>query len=257
MVKVKPKGTPAPGTEAAEKAKKAPAKKAAAKKAPAKNAGDLSRAAMADEPKEGDRQRDDKSGVDMVFHNGKWVPAAGQTWGGGPMTSEQASEPDKAPAGGWGTAADADREIDTSQVEAGAADDAPPAGEQGTIGWDLLSGREQIVDEEGEDASEAGKVAQSRRRTAQQSAPPAEGGQGHNLTAISKDLVAVVERAERVMEEIGTLKDDLKEIMAEAKQKGYSTAILREAIRRRAMDADKRKEHDDMLALYEEALRGK
>lgn len=76
------------------------------------------------------------------------------------------------------------------------------------------------------------------------------------LTNMTSDLVAGVERLERLNEEISALKDDAKEIIGELKSKGYSPPIIRKAIRRRAMDPDKRNSDDSMLAQYEEALRG-
>lgn len=85
---------------------------------------------------------------------------------------------------------------------------------------------------------------------------PADDGLGAvNLTNLKGDLVNGVERIERVMEEIGALKEDAKEIFGELKSRGYSTSIIRKVIARRAMDPDKRKEQDALLDLYEEALR--
>jgi len=170
-----------------------------------------------------------------------------------PMTSGEASQPDKAPAGGWGSAAEVDTEEDR-----GKAGDQNDDQQGGTIGWGL-DGQQQMVDEEGKDASEAGKVAEASKAKGpriRKNNPDAEEDRGVNLTGMAKDLVSVVERVERIAEERAQLGDDIKEVLAEAKSKGYSTAIIREAIRRRAMDPDKRKEHDDMLSLYEEALRG-
>lgn len=163
-----------------------------------------------------------------------------------PMTSSEASQPDKTPAGGWGSAA------------GGKAGDQNDDQQGGTIGWGL-DGKTQIVDEEGKDASEAAKVAEANKPKGpriRKNKAESEDDRGVNLTGMAKDLVSVVERVERIAEERAQLGDDIKEVLAEAKSKGYSTAIIREAIRRRAMDPDKRKEHDDMLSLYEEALRG-
>lgn len=250
---------------------KAAPKKPAVKRAPAKDAGNATREALKDDPppmtseqaaqpdkapaggwgedtvgtpKEGDRRHDEAAGIDVVYRGGRWVPAAGQSWFGdgasdGPLTDEPIVHDDQ---------------VNVDQVEAGVADDPPPAGEQGTIGWGL-DGKEQIVDEEGEDASEAGKVKKSRAKKA---APKAdtEDESGTNLTGVSKDLIKFVERYERLAEERKAIGDDMKEVLGEAKQMGYSTKILRKVLSRRAMDPEQRKEEDALLDLYEEAING-
>lgn len=68
-------------------------------------------------------------------------------------------------------------------------------------------------------------------------------------------LLGFVERFERLTEEIGGLTADRKEVMDEAKSSGFDTKTLRNAIRRRAMDAATRQEQDALLELYEEALK--
>ena len=68
-------------------------------------------------------------------------------------------------------------------------------------------------------------------------------------------LLSFVERFERLTEEIGALSDDRKEVMAEAKASGFDTKTMRNAIRRRAMDAATRQEQDALLELYENALK--
>lgn len=74
-------------------------------------------------------------------------------------------------------------------------------------------------------------------------------------TFASAALLSYCERFERLAEEAQGLREDMKEIMAEAKGQGFDTKTLRVAIRRRAMDTAKRQEQDSMLELYEEALR--
>lgn len=67
-------------------------------------------------------------------------------------------------------------------------------------------------------------------------------------------LLCFCERFERLSEEIGALSDDRKEVMAEAKESGFDTKILRTAIRRRAMGAGEREDADALLETYETAL---
>lgn len=67
-------------------------------------------------------------------------------------------------------------------------------------------------------------------------------------------LVSLVERVERLLEEAATLRDDVKEVFAEAKGAGFDTKIMRKAIRIRAMDQAKRQEEEAVLDLYLSAL---
>lgn len=72
--------------------------------------------------------------------------------------------------------------------------------------------------------------------------------------AVGDDLVAIVERIERVSEEIRELQQDKREILLEAKSKGYSAPILRKVLVRRAMDPKDRAEMDALIDIYEHAL---
>lgn len=253
-----------------------------AKKVPAKKAGAATREALASDvssgaeqgeqwklgamtseqasqpdkaPKEGDTRRDEVNDIDLVYRDGRWIPAAGQKFTGGTADMDLEAPP---ASSGWGSGIDVSAANEEDEGIAGDQRDDPPAPDDppdtGKVGWGL-NGQQQIVDEEGGDASEAGKVSQARKDNA---AKPKgdEDAEGVNLTGMAKDLIAIVERAERVLEEISAGKDDLKEIIAEAKQKGYSTKILRKVLARRAMDPDKRKEEDSLLGLYEEAING-
>jgi len=74
---------------------------------------------------------------------------------------------------------------------------------------------------------------------------------GNNSQA---QLVSLVERIERLMEERRELQEDIKEVFAEAKGNGFDTKTLRKAISIRAMDPGKRKEAEAMLDLYLSAL---
>lgn len=67
-------------------------------------------------------------------------------------------------------------------------------------------------------------------------------------------LISVVERIERLLEEASVLREDIKEVFAEAKGTGFDVKILRKAIRIRAMDYAKRQEEEAILDLYLSAL---
>lgn len=69
-------------------------------------------------------------------------------------------------------------------------------------------------------------------------------------------LRLLVERIERIDEDIAGLREDRKEVFAEAKAVGYDSAILRQVIARRAMDPADRAEADLLVETYEAALGG-
>lgn len=67
-------------------------------------------------------------------------------------------------------------------------------------------------------------------------------------------LRAFVERIERLEEEKTALSEDLKEIYGEAKAVGFDTKAMRKLVRLRKMDAEKRREEDEILELYKSAI---
>jgi uncharacterized protein (UPF0335 family) len=84
---------------------------------------------------------------------------------------------------------------------------------------------------------------------------------GHNSNAspevggIAADhLLSIVQRHERLEEEVKALRSDQRDIMQEAKSAGFDTAVLRQVIRLRAMDSEKRDERDHLLELYRRAV---
>jgi len=78
---------------------------------------------------------------------------------------------------------------------------------------------------------------------------------GDNSGAVNAgELKALVERFERVQEEIDERKEDQKEIKAEAKAKGYDMKAFAEMIKLRKLDEDERKEREALRDLYGHAL---
>lgn len=69
-------------------------------------------------------------------------------------------------------------------------------------------------------------------------------------------LRLLVERIERISEEIRGLQDDRKDVFNEAKAVGYDVATLRKVIARRRMKPEDRREGDLVLEAYEAALDG-
>ena len=67
-------------------------------------------------------------------------------------------------------------------------------------------------------------------------------------------LRAFIERIERLTEEKKALADDIRDVFAEAKGNGFNAKIIRKVVSIRAQDRDKRREEEEILALYLTAL---
>lgn len=68
------------------------------------------------------------------------------------------------------------------------------------------------------------------------------------------ELRQFIERAERLDAERADLADQQKEVMAEAKARGYDTKIIRKIIAMRKRDKDDIAEEAAVLEMYTEAL---
>lgn len=80
--------------------------------------------------------------------------------------------------------------------------------------------------------------------------------QGEGVEEINAGhLRAFVERIERLHEERKALAEDISEIYAELKGAGFDPKVVREVIKYRAKDPDKRSEEETLLELYLSALR--
>jgi uncharacterized protein (UPF0335 family) len=67
-------------------------------------------------------------------------------------------------------------------------------------------------------------------------------------------LRSIVERIERIEEEIRSLNDDKKDVYAEAKGAGFDVKILREVVRLRKEDPNDRDERSSLLDTYLQAI---
>lgn len=74
----------------------------------------------------------------------------------------------------------------------------------------------------------------------------------YELTA--SELRQFVERFERLEQEKNEVADAQKEVMAEAKARGFDTKVIRKLIALRKRDADDIAEEDAVLEMYKEAL---
>jgi uncharacterized protein (UPF0335 family) len=79
-------------------------------------------------------------------------------------------------------------------------------------------------------------------------------GVGHNSDAITGRLKSFVSRIERLNKDRDDVNEDIREVYGEAKSCGLSTKIIRTIVRERAMDADKRREENELLDLYRSAM---
>ena len=69
-------------------------------------------------------------------------------------------------------------------------------------------------------------------------------------------LRTIVERIEHIEEEIKELSEARKEIYLEAKDNGFDVRVLREVIRLRKQDQKEREEHETLLDIYLQAIKG-
>ncbi len=70
----------------------------------------------------------------------------------------------------------------------------------------------------------------------------------------SERLQSFVERLERLEEEKATLSEDIKEVYSEAKSGGFDIKIMRQIVRLRKMNTADRREQEELLDLYKNAL---
>ena len=74
---------------------------------------------------------------------------------------------------------------------------------------------------------------------------------------ISGDRIrSFIERVEHIDEEIKSLNEGKKEVLAEAKGEGFDVKVLKEILRLRKLDKDERDEHESLLDLYLRAMDG-
>ena len=73
--------------------------------------------------------------------------------------------------------------------------------------------------------------------------------------SVAPDLLkAFVERIERLEEEKASIAGDVKEVYAEAKAQGFDAKILRKVVALRKRDAAERREEEEIMDLYLQAL---
>lgn len=79
--------------------------------------------------------------------------------------------------------------------------------------------------------------------------------QPQSVGGVSGDrLRQYIERVERLEEEKAGIAEDIRDIYAEAKSAGFETKIMRQIVKLRKMDNQKRIEHEELLELYKSAI---
>jgi len=81
-----------------------------------------------------------------------------------------------------------------------------------------------------------------------------EGAGDATYRVTANELRQFVERIERLDAEKKDLAEQQKEVMAEAKARGYDTKVMRKVIALRKRDADDIAEEEAVLEMYKEAL---
>ena len=70
----------------------------------------------------------------------------------------------------------------------------------------------------------------------------------------AEELKQFVERIERLEEEKKAIADDVRDVYAEAKGRGFDVKAIRSIVRLRAKEPQQREEEEAILELYIEAL---
>ncbi|MEN3972906.1 DUF2312 domain-containing protein [Sphingomicrobium sp. XHP0235] len=78
-----------------------------------------------------------------------------------------------------------------------------------------------------------------------------EGDQGNNT---AEELRLLIERTERLEEEKKAIADDIKDVMAEAKARGFDTKAIRKILQIRKKDAADFQQEEAVLETYMSAL---
>ena len=77
-------------------------------------------------------------------------------------------------------------------------------------------------------------------------------GDGHNVTA--DELRLLIERAERLEEEKKGISDDIKDVFAEAKARGYDPVTIKKIMQIRKKKREEYQEEEAILDVYLKAL---
>ncbi len=72
---------------------------------------------------------------------------------------------------------------------------------------------------------------------------------------IAKDqLKSFIDRVERLEEEMGNLRQDIKEVFDEAKASGFDVKTMRTVLRLKKVDPEERAQQEEMVKIYFDAI---
>ena len=67
-------------------------------------------------------------------------------------------------------------------------------------------------------------------------------------------LESIIKRIEKLEEDRAAVSEDIKEVYAEAKGAGFDVKVIRQIVRLRRIEENKRKEQEEILDLYKSAI---
>ena len=82
----------------------------------------------------------------------------------------------------------------------------------------------------------------------------ADAGSGGKGSVAADELRLLIERAERLEEEKKAIADDIKDVLAEAKARGYDTKAIRKILQIRKKKKEEFQEEEAILETYMAAL---
>lgn len=74
------------------------------------------------------------------------------------------------------------------------------------------------------------------------------------VNAAASELRSIIERVERLEEEKAAIANDVKDVLGEAKGRGYDTKAIKTILRLRKKDENERLEEESILQTYMAAL---
>ena len=98
------------------------------------------------------------------------------------------------------------------------------------------------------------KAATAQVKQTMRETPEDEAVRERVVSMAARELRQFVDRYERLEEEKKDIAAQQKEVLAEAKGRGYDAKVLRKLIALRKRDPDEVREEEAILALYREAL---
>jgi len=103
-------------------------------------------------------------------------------------------------------------------------------------------------------AARAMKAKDRKSRAPVKNTPTDEAVADKSYRVTAKELRSFIERFERLESEKKDIADQQKEVMAEAKARGYDTKVMRKLIAERKREPDDVAEEQAVMDLYREAL---